>query len=218
MLAELYRRRWDVEKVFDELKNKPGEKKASATSSEAKQTQAHLLTITHNLLLLYEQVLAVRHAVQNQAEDQRRRERKMTATNRQKKGPATFRTGGAGLERHPAQLEIHPLVARSAPLPTRGNHRRAPPQAVPCHLMTYQNEHRFSLRRLPRCFEKSSFVDANKAAVRAMDQSGRDRDFKPDGEKSAGPAPARPNRGRRRWLVREPLERCIMSRRRQKWR
>jgi len=76
VLAELYRRRWDVEKVFDELKNKLGEKQAWATSSEAKQTQAHLLTITHNLLLLYEQALAVRHAVQNQAEDQRRRERK----------------------------------------------------------------------------------------------------------------------------------------------
>jgi hypothetical protein len=75
VLAELYRRRWDVEKVFDELKNKLGEKKAWATSSEAKQTQAHFLTITHNLLLLYEQALAVRHAVQNHAEDQRRSER-----------------------------------------------------------------------------------------------------------------------------------------------
>jgi len=76
VLAELYRRRWDVEKVFDELKNKLGEKKAWATSSEAKQTQAHLLTITHNLLLLYEQALEERHEVPNQAEDQRRRERK----------------------------------------------------------------------------------------------------------------------------------------------
>ncbi len=76
VLAELNRRRWEVEKVFDELKNKLGEKKAWATSLEAKQTQAHLLTITHNLLLLYEQALAVRHEVQNHAEDQRRRERK----------------------------------------------------------------------------------------------------------------------------------------------
>lgn len=76
VLAELYRRRWHVEKVFDELKNKLAEKKAWATSLAAKQTQAQLLTITHNLLLLYEQALAVRHAVQNQAEDQRRSERK----------------------------------------------------------------------------------------------------------------------------------------------
>jgi hypothetical protein len=76
VLAELYRRRWDVEKVFDELKNKLGEKKAWATSAAAKQTQAHLLTITHNLLLLYEQALEARHDVQNHAEDQRRRERR----------------------------------------------------------------------------------------------------------------------------------------------
>jgi hypothetical protein len=75
VLAELYRRRWDVEKVFDELKNKLGEKKAWATSAEAKQTQAHLLTITHNLLMLYELALAERHEVQNQAEDQRRSKR-----------------------------------------------------------------------------------------------------------------------------------------------
>jgi hypothetical protein len=75
VLAELYCHRWDVEKVFDELKNKLGEKKAWATSSKAKQTQAHLLTITHNLLLLYEQALAERHEVQNHAEDQRRSER-----------------------------------------------------------------------------------------------------------------------------------------------
>ena len=75
VLAELYRRRWEVEKVFDELKNKLGEKKAWATSLAAKQAQAHFLTITHNLLLLYEQALAVRHEVQNQAEDQRRSER-----------------------------------------------------------------------------------------------------------------------------------------------
>jgi hypothetical protein len=36
----------------------------------------HLLTITHNLLLLYEQALAARQDVQNQAEDQRRSERR----------------------------------------------------------------------------------------------------------------------------------------------
>ena len=54
VLAELYRRRWDVEKAFDALKNKLGEKKAWATSLAAKQAPAHFLTITDNLLLLYE--------------------------------------------------------------------------------------------------------------------------------------------------------------------
>ena len=75
VLAELYRRRWDVEKVFDELKNKLGGKKAWATSQVTRQTQALFLALTHHLLLLSEQALEDRHDVHNQAEDQRRRQR-----------------------------------------------------------------------------------------------------------------------------------------------
>jgi hypothetical protein len=75
VLVELYRRRWNVEKVFDELKNTLGEKKAWATSLVAKETQAQFLALTHNLLLLYEQALEKRHAVKNQTDDNRRRER-----------------------------------------------------------------------------------------------------------------------------------------------
>ena len=75
VLVELYRRRWDVEKVFDEIKNKLGQKKAWATSLEAKQAQAQFVTLTHNLLLLYEQSLEQRHDITNQAEDQRRSKR-----------------------------------------------------------------------------------------------------------------------------------------------
>jgi hypothetical protein len=75
VLVELYRRRWEVEKVFDQLKNKLEEKKAWATGLGARQVQAQLIAVTHNLLLLYEQALAQRHDVTNEAEDQRRRER-----------------------------------------------------------------------------------------------------------------------------------------------
>jgi hypothetical protein len=75
VLAELYRRRWDIEKVFDALKNKLGETQAWATSLGARATQAQFLMLTHNLLLLYEQGLAQRHGVANHAEDQRRRQR-----------------------------------------------------------------------------------------------------------------------------------------------
>ena len=52
VIAELYRRRWDVEKVFDEIKNKLGEKKAWGTRLVAKATQGQLVALTHNLLLL----------------------------------------------------------------------------------------------------------------------------------------------------------------------
>jgi hypothetical protein len=75
VLAELYRRRWDLEKIFDAIKNKLGETKAWGTSRGSRTTQAQFLMLTHNLLLLYEQALAQRHGVVNHAEDQRRRQR-----------------------------------------------------------------------------------------------------------------------------------------------
>ena len=79
MIVELYRRRWEAEKVFDEIKNKLEEKKAWASSLIAKETQAQLIAITHNLLLIYEQILEVEHALTNEAEDKRRRQRKEAA-------------------------------------------------------------------------------------------------------------------------------------------
>lgn len=72
ILAELYHRRWEVEKVFDELKNKLGQQKAWASSLRAKATQAQLIALTHNLLVCYEQELEGRHGVTNAAEDRRR--------------------------------------------------------------------------------------------------------------------------------------------------
>jgi hypothetical protein len=79
ILAELYRRRWEVEKVFDEIKNKLGQKKAWASSLTAKTTQAQMIALTHNLLLCYEQELEQQHGVINQAEDRRRAERSRQA-------------------------------------------------------------------------------------------------------------------------------------------
>lgn len=79
VIVELYRRRWEAEKVFDEIKNKLEEKKAWASSLIAKETQAQLIAITHNLLLIYEQILEVEHALTNEAEDKRRRQRKEAA-------------------------------------------------------------------------------------------------------------------------------------------
>jgi len=75
VIVELYRRRWDVEKVFDEIKNKLGEKKAWATSLVAKAVQGQMIAITHNLMLFYEDRLENDHGVTNQAEDDRREKR-----------------------------------------------------------------------------------------------------------------------------------------------
>jgi hypothetical protein len=79
VIVELYRRRWEAEKVFDEIKNKLSEKKAWATSLVAKEAQAQLVAITHNLLLIYEQILEIEYGVTNQAEDLRRAQRIETA-------------------------------------------------------------------------------------------------------------------------------------------
>ena len=57
IIAELARRRWNIEKVFDELKNKLGETKAWATSATAKAMQATFICITHQLLLVFEDML-----------------------------------------------------------------------------------------------------------------------------------------------------------------
>lgn len=54
VIVELYRRRWEAEKVFDEIKNKLGEKKAWATSLVAKTVQGQMVAITHNLMVMYE--------------------------------------------------------------------------------------------------------------------------------------------------------------------
>lgn len=77
VLVELYRRRWEVEKVFDEIKNKLAEKKAWAGSVVAKAAQAQLVALTHNLLLIYESRLERDHGLTNLAEDRRRQQRQI---------------------------------------------------------------------------------------------------------------------------------------------
>lgn len=79
VVAELYRRRWEVEKVFDEVKNKLGQKKAWGTTLIAKEVQALMMAMTHNLLLCYEHHLEERHRVSNAAEDERRARRSQSA-------------------------------------------------------------------------------------------------------------------------------------------
>jgi hypothetical protein len=46
--------RWDIEKAFDEKKNKLGVIKTWATTPEAKCQQAHFVCMTRNLMLMLE--------------------------------------------------------------------------------------------------------------------------------------------------------------------
>ena len=82
VIVELYRRRWEAEKVFDQIKNKLGEKKAWGITQEAREAQARLVAITHNLLLLYESRLEKEHGLRNRPEDQRRAKRLDEVTER----------------------------------------------------------------------------------------------------------------------------------------
>ena len=99
VIAELYRRRWDVEKVFDQIKNKLGEKKAWGTSLTAKATQGQLVALTHNLLLRYEARLEREHDVSNEAEDQRRQARHQELKQASRRAGSQLTTLRTGLRR-----------------------------------------------------------------------------------------------------------------------
>lgn len=75
VIAELYRRRWEIEKVFDEMKNKLSEQRAWGSSLTAKESQGQLLALTHNLLRIYQSRLGSGHEVEDRAEIRRRTER-----------------------------------------------------------------------------------------------------------------------------------------------
>ena len=71
VLAQLYRMRWGIEKSFDEVKNKLGEKKAWATSATAKSMQAQFICLSLNLLQLLEHEID-QQGIRNTPEEQRR--------------------------------------------------------------------------------------------------------------------------------------------------
>ena len=57
VICMIYKRRWDIEKVFDEHKNKFSQKKAWGKSKTAKEQQAQFIALAHNLLILLERDL-----------------------------------------------------------------------------------------------------------------------------------------------------------------
>ena len=75
LVVKLYLMRWDIEKVYDEFKNKFMERKAWASSATAKCMQATFLCLTHNLMVLQEDDLRREHGLINKCEDRRRDQR-----------------------------------------------------------------------------------------------------------------------------------------------
>ena len=93
LIAYLYRTRWDIEKIFDQVKNKLSEKKAWATSDIAKEMQAQFVCIAHNLMLILEGCIE-KEGIANEIEDNRRSKRLEIALasrkQKNKKLPAFF--------------------------------------------------------------------------------------------------------------------------------
>ena len=71
VIAHLYKMRWDIEKSFDEVKNKLGEKKAWASNATAKSMQAQFICLSVNLLRLLEHDLS-QEGIVNEPEVKRR--------------------------------------------------------------------------------------------------------------------------------------------------
>jgi hypothetical protein len=74
LIAYLYKLRWDIEKIFDEIKNKLSEKKAWASSDTAKTMQAQFICLAYNLMLIFERCLE-KNGIANTKENNRRQDR-----------------------------------------------------------------------------------------------------------------------------------------------
>ena len=118
ILVLIYKQRWDIEKVFDELKSKLAEKKSWASNRAAKSAHAQFLCVAHNLMVLIEEqirrqegtCLPTGRPVCRQAGRQRagsRAQRKAQRGGRRKRREL-HRHRAPTL--HGAQSEIHPLV------------------------------------------------------------------------------------------------------------
>ena len=75
LIAHLYKMRWKIEKVFDELKTKLSEKKAWASSTVARNMQANFTCLVHNLMVVLEEELAEDDEVHDKGELTRRKNR-----------------------------------------------------------------------------------------------------------------------------------------------
>lgn len=71
IVAHLYRMRWNIEKVFDEVKNRLGQQQSWGASAECKRTHARFITLAHNLLTLFAERQECEHGVRDMASERR---------------------------------------------------------------------------------------------------------------------------------------------------
>jgi hypothetical protein len=75
VIVLLFKQRWDLEKVFDEVKNKMLERKSWASSKTAKKMHANFACLTHNLMILLEDDIEKKEGIDNTPERERKAER-----------------------------------------------------------------------------------------------------------------------------------------------
>jgi len=71
LIVLLYKHRWDIEKIFNELKSKMNERKSWATSKVAKKSHAMFECLTHNLLLLCEKHIEETEGIRDEVEEKK---------------------------------------------------------------------------------------------------------------------------------------------------
>lgn len=104
LVAFVYKKRWDIEKMFDQMKNKLLERKAWAKSPTAKCQQATFMCLTHNLMLILERGIDETEAI---ADDKVRA--RMAARVRRD----TEKAEAAGRAMNPLLLGVRRSVQRS---------------------------------------------------------------------------------------------------------
>jgi hypothetical protein len=75
VIVLLFKQRWDIEEVFDEVKNKMFERKSWASGRTAKEMNANFTCLTHNLMMLLEDEIEKKDEIGNAAERERKSER-----------------------------------------------------------------------------------------------------------------------------------------------
>ena len=81
LIAFIYKKRWDIEKVFDQFKNKLMENKAWAKSSNGKCAQAQFMALTHNLTLLLERKIESEEGISDTKIEKKRKDRRRSPDN-----------------------------------------------------------------------------------------------------------------------------------------
>ena len=82
-LVLIYKKRWDQEKVFYQLKSKFNERKSWASSETAKQAQAYFLCLAHNLALLIEEMIKQYENLEDEVENEKKEGRSEHLKNRE---------------------------------------------------------------------------------------------------------------------------------------